>query len=356
MPRDILATPIRIGGWIAQNRVAVAPMTNKQSSETGELSDAEIDWLAMRARGGFGLVITGGWAVAPEGRIWHGQAALYGAEHEVQLSTLGRAIGETAAVGVVQLIHGGSRATASITRAEGISASAGDEWRAASETDIGRLIDAHVAAARRVQSAGLSGIEIHSAHGFLPAQFLSRSQNTRDDRWGGDLAGRSRLLRELVRAIRSATGPEFIIGVRLSPEDERHGIFLVETAAVAGALAEDGVDYLHLSLGDALAPSASDPMIHPLEVIRAAVPAKLPIIAAGRIWTPAEASEVLERGADVVAIGVAAIVNPDWGTRMLEADWSPVRPPRTAEQLSAVGVTEPFLAYLKEGWAGLVSD
>jgi 2,4-dienoyl-CoA reductase-like NADH-dependent reductase (Old Yellow Enzyme family) len=331
-------------------------MTNKQSSETGELSDAEIEWLALRARGGFGLVITGGWAVAPEGRIWDGQACLYESKQSDQLGKLGRTIGATAALGVVQLIHGGSRATPSITHTEGISASAGAAWRPASETDIDHLIDAHVVAARRVQLAGLSGIEIHSAHGFLPAQFINRLENVRTDQWGGDLAGRSRFVRELVRAIRSATGPDFIIGVRLSVEDERHGIVLEETAAVAAGLAEDGIDYLHLSLGDAFARSVRDPTVHPIEVIRAAVPAELPIIAAGKIWTPAEASAVLQRGADMVAIGLAAIVNPDWGARMPDPDWSPIRPPQTAEQLAAAGVTEPFLAYLRDGWPGLVCD
>lgn len=331
-------------------------MTNKQSPDDGELSDAEIEWLTMRARGGFGLTITGGWAVAPEGRIWHGQAALYEPRHAEPLRRLGRAIAATSSLGIVQLIHGGTRATPSITHTEGISASAGESWRAASSTDIDYLIDAHVTAAQRVQDAGLSGVEIHSAHGFLPAQFISRSGNTRTDKWGGDLHGRSRFLRSLVTAIRAATGPDLIIGVRLSPEDERHGIFLDETAEVSQLLAQDGIDYLHLSLGDALAPHAANPAPHPIEVIRASVPPELLIVAAGKIWTPGEAAGVLARGADIVALGQAAIFNPDWPTQMLNPGWSPNRPPHTPEQLTAVGVTAPFLEYYQHGWPGTVSN
>lgn len=356
MPSDILSMPIRIGQQIAANRVAMAPMTNEQSFENGVLSDAEIQWLTMRARGGFGLVITGAWAVAPDGRTWPGQVALYEAGNDEPLAKLGRAIAATGSRGIVQIFHGGSRATPEITQAEGISASAGDAWRAASDADIRGLIDAHVTAARRVQSAGLAGVEIHSAHGFLPAQFISRVGNTRTDSWGGDLNGRSRFLRELVGAIRNATGPNFVIGVRLSPEDERHGILLEETAEIAALLAEDGVDYLHLSLGDALDPVSPNQDRHPIAVVRASVPDDLPIIAAGKIWTPAQAADVLEQGADLVALGQAALVNPDWARRMQDPEWAPMRPPRTPEQLAAVGVTEPFLAYVRDGWPGFVAS
>lgn len=349
-----LVTPIRVGNWVSANRVAMAPMTNKQSPQGGVLSDAEIEWLTLRARGGFGMVITGAWAVAPEGRVWDGQAALYEPRHAEPLARLGHSIAATSALGIVQLIHGGNRHTPSITQTEGISASAGDSWRAASGADIDDLVAAHVMAARRVQDAGLSGVEIHSAHGFLPAQFISRNGNSRTDQWGGDLEGRARFLRTLVTAIRAATGPNLIIGVRLSPKDERHGIYLDETATIAGLLAEDGVDYLHLSLGNALQPHPADPEPHPLEVIRTAVPAGLPIIAAGKIWSPGDAAAVLARGADVVALGEAAISNADWPIRMLDPDWTPHRPPYTPTQLAAAGVTEPFLEYYRNEWPGTV--
>ena len=353
-PHGTIFDSVQIGNRTALNRMALAPMTNKQSHESGELSDAEITWLSMRARGGFGLVITGAWALAPEGLVWHGQTALYEPEHAPPLAHLGAAIAETSALGIVQLIHGGNRATTAITKVEGVSASAGETWRVASEEEIERLIEAHVVAAKRVEAAGLAGVEIHAAHGFLPAQFLSRTSNERSDRWGGDLAGRARFLRELVSAVRRATGTDFIVGVRLSPEDERHGIFLGETAEVGAALANDGVDCLHLSLGDAFARARSNPALHPLEVIRAAVPPGVAIVAAGSVWTPAQAAQAVALGADVVALGLAGIVNPDWPEQAREPNWSPARPPRTAEQLATAGVTTPFLTYLRQDWPGFV--
>jgi 2,4-dienoyl-CoA reductase-like NADH-dependent reductase (Old Yellow Enzyme family) len=346
-----LLTPIALGQARAVNRVAMAPMTNKQSHEDGRLSPAEIEWLGQRAEGGFGVVITGGWAVAPEGRTWHGQAALYDERHEAPLIDLARRITATPALGIVQLIHGGSRSTRAITNTAGISASDGPDWAAASETDIERLLEAHRVAARRVRAAGLHGVEIHGAHGFLPAQFISRTGNTRDDRWGGDLAGRSRFVRELVKRIRDAVGDAFVIGVRLSPVDERRGIALEETAQIAARLAEDGADYVHLSLGNAFAPAAQ----HALEVVRAAVPAAFPIVAAGGISSVQDAVRVMQRGANIIALGTGAILDPTWPRLAADPGNEQARPPFTRHELEQVGVTAPSLEYLRDDWPHLVS-
>lgn len=348
-----LGDPIALGGRTAANHLALAPMTNKQSHSDGTLSSAEIEWLTRRARGGFGTVITGGWAISPEARVWAGQAALYEGRSAAPLAELGHHLSAAGALGIVQLIHGGSRYSPEQAGREGLSASAGPGWREASERDIVDVINAHRVAAEAVATAGLAGVEVHSAHGYLPAQFLSPTENLRTDSWGGDLAGRSRFLRASVRAIRAAVPSGFVVGVRLSAEDRHRGITLEDTAQVAAWLVEDGMDYLHLSLGDALASSRADPSRHPLDVIRPAVPADLPIIAAGSIKTPSEARQLLRRGADVAALGLAAISEPAWPRLAAEPGWTPAPPPHSPEQLAAVGVTAPFLAYLREGWPDL---
>lgn len=254
----------------------------------------------------------------------------------------------------MQLIHAGSRYTLDVTHEPGVSASAGPGWSAATETDIDRILAAHRDAALRVKNAGLHGIELHAAHGFLPAQFLSPTENQRADAWGGELAGRARFVRALVHTIRAAVGTEFIIGARLSPEDPRRGIRLAETAQVAASLAEDGVDYLHLSLGDATALSVTEPGQHPAAVIRAAVP-ELPLIGAGKVWTPEQALALVGHGVDFVALGQAAIFNPDWPRHATEPGWRPTRPPFTSREFARVGVTAPFINYLAEQWPELVA-
>lgn len=235
-----------------------------------------------------------------------------------------------------------------------MSASDGPGWRAATDGDVQRIIAAHVLAAVRVKNAGLHGIEIHGAHGFLPAQFLSPTENQRTDQWGGELTGRARFVRELVRTVRAALGRDFIIGVRLSPEDPRRGIRLAETGQVAVWLAEDGVDYLHLSLGDATALSVTETGQHPVDVIRAAVP-DVQLIGAGKVWTPDQALALIGRGADIVALGRAAIFNPDWPRHAADPGWQPPLPPFAAREFARVGVTAPFVDYLTEQWPELVA-
>lgn len=351
----VLWSPISLAGATAPNRLALAPMTNKQSAENGTLSEAELQWLALRARGGFGSIITGGWAVADNGRVWDGQASVYDDRNAVGLRELSRRLRPFAALGIVQLIHGGSRHNPDLTQQVGVSASDGPGVRAATEQDITALVEAHRDAALRVQAAGLHGVEIHSAHGYLPAQFLSRTQNLRTDSWGGDLAGRSAFLQLLVRTIRHAAGPDLIIGVRLSAEDERHGIYLTETAEVAQMLYEAGATYIHLSLGDAVHLSGQNYSAGPIHAVKAALPADAPVIAAGGVWTPGDAQTVLDNGADMVALGQAAIYNPDWAEHARDPFWTPSRPPFTRQRLYDAGVSEPFVGYLHANWPGSVT-
>jgi 2,4-dienoyl-CoA reductase-like NADH-dependent reductase (Old Yellow Enzyme family) len=115
---------------------------------------------------------------------------------------------------------------------------------------------------------------IHGAHGYLFTQFLSATQNHRSDEWGGPLEHRARLLRETVKAVRARVGPQMTVGVRLSPEDygNARGLDLDESVQTARWLADDGADYIHLSLWHALANTAKRPEVHALPLFRAALP------------------------------------------------------------------------------------
>lgn len=347
-------------GLQSANRVALAPMTNRSSNTDGTLSDAEYSWLMRRASGGFGIVISCGMYVHQEGQSWPGQLGLTTQAHVDSLRSLAADLREAGSLGIVQLFHGGLRANpeASGLRALAPSASASDSWSAASDDEIALIIAAYRESAALAAAAGFDGIEIHGAHGYLPAQFLSATENTRTDRWGGSIENRARMLREIVRGVREDLHEGFLIGVRLSSEDTRQsrGIDIDESVTVAQWMAEAGVDFIHLSLWDFEKNSTKHPDTHPIKLFRAALPPTVMLIVAGKIWTAEEAERALQLGADVVALGRAGILNPSWPELARSDDWEPERGPLTESEFAEISVGSAFVGYLREKWPDFVAS
>ncbi|MCC6623608.1 MAG: NADH:flavin oxidoreductase [Deltaproteobacteria bacterium] len=351
-------------GAVARNAVWLAPMTNVQSEPDGALSEVEARWLLRRAEGGFGVVMTCAAYVSQDGKAWVGQLGIDHDDRIPRLTELASGLRERGALGVVQLFHGGARAPAAVsgampwTASEVAEARSGLEVsRAATEDDIAKTITAFVEAAVRARRAGFDGVEVHGAHAYVLSQFLSTTMNRRDDRWGGPLEGRARFLREVVRGVRAACPAPFLVGVRLSPEDYASvtGLDLDESATVARWLAEDGVDWVHASLWDHRQRSRKYLDENPFTRIRAAVPARVPVVAAGAFWTPAEVvAWRAEHGPGPIALGRAAILNPDWPRLAGTPGWEPRRPPMSPDELAAVDVGPPFVAYLRR-WKGFVA-
>jgi 2,4-dienoyl-CoA reductase-like NADH-dependent reductase (Old Yellow Enzyme family) len=349
-------------GAAARNRIWLAPLTNKQSNADGTCSDDELRFLQMRAEGGFGVVETCASHVAKDGQGWQGELGNFSDDHLPGLTRLAKALKAPGAIALTQLFHGGVRADSSLTGERTWSASEFTEDkpgfvppRAATEADIERVLGQFVAAAKRAEAAGFDGVELHGAHGYLLSQFLSKTMNLRTDAWGGDIAGRARLIREAMRRVRAATAKSFLVGVRLSPEDyfQARGLDLDESIQVATWLAEDGASFVHLSLWTSDKSSKKYPDKHPVPLFRAAIPAGVPIVAAGSIWTAAEAESLLDKGADAVALGKSAILNPDWPKHAAEPGYAPRRPPVTLAELRDRGLNQTFAEYMK-GWKGFV--
>jgi 2,4-dienoyl-CoA reductase-like NADH-dependent reductase (Old Yellow Enzyme family) len=343
-------------GAVAQNRVALAPLTNTQSGEDGVLSDDERRWLVRRAVGGFAVVETCAAHVSQHGKGFEGQLGIWSDRHVEGLRSLATAIAEAGALGVVQLYHGGVRSPSRLTGVQPISASSFREDdpafevpREATEADIEQVIADFEAAAKRAARAGFAGVELHGAHGYLLSQFLSRTMNQRTDAWGGPIEGRARLVRSVAQRVRAAVPATFLVGVRLSPEDYGYakGLDLDETIQVARWLADDGVDWIHLSLWDATRNTKKRPTEHAVPLVRAALPAEVRIVAAGKVWTREDAEALVAKGADMVALGRAAILNPDWPKRAAEPGFSPERGPLRPDELAARDVGPRFVQYLR---------
>lgn len=221
--------------------------------------------------------------------------------------------------------------------------------RALTEAEVEASIAAFVSSARRAETAGFDGVQIHGAHGYLIAAFLSPELNQRSDDWGGSPENRSRFLFEVLHRIRAACGPDFQIGVRISPE--RFGLVLPEMIALAQQLLHDpALDYLDLSLWDfTKEPEDAGFAGHSLMSLFTSLDrGKSALGVAGGIKTGETAQQALALGADYVAIGKAAILSHDFPDQVRSNPaFTPPPLPVTPAYLRSQGISDNFVTYLR---------
>ncbi len=357
-----LADPIsfpRGPDW--RNRIALAPLTNWQSHDDGTLGQDEYDFLTKRAEGGFGLVMTCAAAVQRSGVSFPGQLAAYSDDHVAGLARLADGLRARGAVSSVQLQHAGSRSNPEISGEQAMSpfAYAKRNVRAMTTAEVEALIEDFVAAAVRCEKAGVDGVELHGAHGYMLCQFLNAEENLRDDGYGGSYENRTRIYREIISGIRAATGPNFQLGVRLSPEKYAYGTG--EAVAFAEELLSGGqLDYLDMSLWDSFK-LPDDTRYHPARLVD--VFGRLPrgngtrLGVAGHIFSARSAQDCIDSGADFVFFGRGAILHHDMARRALEEpDFVSKAFPATRAYLAEQGVGPAFQTYLATGWSNYVAD
>ena len=350
-PLDLLRGP----SW--GNRLAVAPLTNKQSNADGTLGDDERRWLVARAQGGFGLVMSCATYVAPEGQAWVGQLGISDDRHLPGLSRLADDLRAAGTVSSVQLHHGGLRADSAVSGVPTV-APWDDERkgvRALTTSEVHGAVDAFVSAAGRAERAGFDGIEVHGAHGYLVGQFLDGRHNLREDGYGGSADERARFLLEVLEGIRQTTGPDFQVGLRLSPE--RFGIDLDEaTALVAAVMAGGHLDYLDLSLWDARKqPHGLEDDGLLLDRFAALPRHGVRLGYAGKILSAADVAWCLEHAADFVTIGTGAIIHHDFARQVLaDPEFVSIPHPVSRAHLEAEYTGPAFLEYLATNWDDFV--
>jgi 2,4-dienoyl-CoA reductase-like NADH-dependent reductase (Old Yellow Enzyme family) len=351
-----LFTPLSLAhGPALKNRFMLAPLTNLQSHPDGVLSDDEFNWLTLRAKGGFGLTMTCAAHVQAVGQGFPGQLGIFGDQHLPGLTRLAAAIKAAGSVASVQLHHAGNRSPKDLVD-QPVCPSDDPETgaRGLSLAEVEQLVEDFVAAASRADCAGFDGVEIHGAHGYILAQFLSPEINRRDDRYGGSLENRARIVFEIIDGIRRRCRPDFQVGLRLSPE--RFGLKLAEVRDTAQAVMTDGrIDYLDISLWDVFKEPVEEEfqgrslMSYFTELDRGQV--RLGV--AGKITSPAIAQQMLADGADYVLIGRAAILHHDFPERARDPQFTPIALPVTAEYLANEGLGPAFVKYMST-WPGFV--
>ena len=353
-----LTSPLTLAhGPALKNRFMLAPLTNQQSHADGTLSADEIRWLSMRAEGGFGLTMTAAAQIDPHGIGFPGQLGCYDDAHLPGLRELAANLNAEGSHSVVQLHHAGMRTPHDLIEGKPVCPSDNEEFgaRAMTLAEIEKVRADFIAAAVRCEAAGFHGVEVHGAHGYLLCQFLSAEINMRDDPYGGSLENRARLTFEIIDGIRAACGPDFSVGLRLSPE--RFGMDLGEVRDVAQrVMAEAQIDYLDLSLWDVF----KTPMDEAYQDRRLIdwftdlERGEVRLGAAGKLTTGAKCREAMEAGLDFVVVGRGAILHHDFPQQVLaNPDFEPVSLPVSRAHLRQEGLGERFIDYMS-GWKGFV--
>jgi 2,4-dienoyl-CoA reductase-like NADH-dependent reductase (Old Yellow Enzyme family) len=343
-------------GLQMKNRFMLAPLTNLQSHEDGTLSDDELNWLTMRAKGQFGLVMTCATSVQHNGRSWKGQLGIHTDDHIEGHKRLTTALRELGSLSVVQLHHGGVRANSELTGEQVVAPSKSEKYkaRALSTTEVEQLRDDFIAAAVRAKQAGYDGVEVHGAHGYMITQFISTEYNQRNDKYGGSLENRARLLFEIVDGIRKACGNKFLLGVRLSPE--RFGMQLEEVITISQQLIDNGkIDFLDISLWDVFKPAeeTGKPL---MDYFTSLDKKEVKLTVAGNIHSSATVSKVLNAGVDFVTIGKSGILHHDFPVKVMnDPIFQSKETPVTADYLRQEGLGEAFVQYMRN-WKGFVVE
>ena len=346
-------------GPAMKNRFMLAPLTNTQSHPDGTLSDDEFAWLTYRAEGGFGLTMTCAAHVQAIGQGFPGQLGVFGDQHLPGLTRLAAAIKAKGSIAALQLHHAGNRSPQELIGQAPVCPSDDPETgaRALTLAEVEQLREDFIAAAVRAEKAGFDGVEIHGAHGYVLCQFLSPTLNRREDRYGGSLENRARLVFEIIDGIRARCGANFQLGLRLSPE--RFGLELAEIIEVARqVLAQGKIDYLDMSLWDVAKEPVEEAfqgrslMSYFTELDRGQV--RLGV--AGKIMTGATARQCLADGADYVLIGRAAILHHDFPQKVAaDPDFASIALPVTREHLRNERLGPAFVDYMN-GWKGFVAQ
>jgi 2,4-dienoyl-CoA reductase-like NADH-dependent reductase (Old Yellow Enzyme family) len=354
MNRFEASLTFRNGARLA-NRLVVAPMTTSQSHADGRVSEAEAAWLERLAADGYGMVITCAAAISRDSIAFPNQMSLGDDAFLPGLRALAARMHAHPTLAVVQLCHGGSRAIPALTGVEAHSASRYAlpqvpgfvPPKELAPAQIERIIDDFAGAAGRAAAAGFGGIELHGANGYLFTQFISTMTNLRRDAWGGSLENRARFAREVVRACRRRVPAGFVIGFRMSFEGGglETGLDLDENIQIMRWLAEDGIDYGHVSHLDLAARSVKYPGEMALPRIRAGVDRALPLMCAGSVMSAADATRAMDLGADLVAIGRAAVGNTRVPARLARGE-ALARPPYAAASLADKAVSADFIRYM----------
>lgn len=282
MATDVIFEPLQFRNLTVKNRIFRSNVSGRFDNYDGSGNQARINWEVKFARNGVGAIVSSFVPVHIRGRIMPNYATIHRDEAIPFWRELGRQVHEYDCKFILQLSHSGrqrdiagvenyTKALSSTDKPEPLH---GFECERMTLEQIRETVQAFAQGARRAREAGLDGVELHAANGYLFTQFLSSGINDRTDEYGGPLENRARFLLDVVHAIRAEVGPDFHLQVKISATEynnalmpwEGKGNTVAETVQVCRWLEQAGVDALHVSTGSMFPHPRNPAGMFPLDV------------------------------------------------------------------------------------------
>jgi 2,4-dienoyl-CoA reductase-like NADH-dependent reductase (Old Yellow Enzyme family) len=359
------------------NRFVMAPLTTDASHEDGTATEHELEFVRRRAASGFGVVVSSAAYVADDGRSWQGIGAAHDG-HSSSLQRLAAAMRAAGGLAILQIYDGGRIAKPELIgeqtmRAPSAVASlrpGAKTPRAMTSDEVKGLIASFREAASLARKAGFDGVEIHGANHYAVHQFFSPRANHRVDHWGGTLAKRMNFPLAVAQAVRDALGPKLVAGFRVTPfEAEADGYTLEDSKLLCRELARLDLDYISVSLDDyrksrptgetrvynGPVQQIDTPAESPITEFARVIAGRTAVMASGGIRTCLDAEGAIKLGADLVAVGRAVVVDPEWLSKVRsksEASILPGLPKDEREIAEALSIPPRMVEYLlsRPGW------
>ena len=371
-------SPFRFNsGQEAANRFVMAPLTTDASHDDGTVTDDELEFVKRRAAAGFGVVISSATYVEQDGRSWQGIGATH-VGHLPGLRRLAEVMRCAGGLAILQIYDGGRIAKPELIGEQRMRAASAvaslrpgsPTPRAMAEEEVVALIARFRDAASLARTAGFDGVEIHGANHYAVHQFFSPRANRRDDHWGGTLAKRMNFPLAVAQAVRDALGPRLIAGFRITPfEAEADGYTLEDAKLLVSELSKLKLDYISVSLDNyRLSRPTGEARVYDRPVAQAPIPAQNPIaefarviggrsavMASGGIKTCSDAKGAIGLGADLVAVGRAVVVDPEWLSKVRSGNEASILiglPKDDAEIATPLSIPPRMVKYLlsRPGW------
>ena len=371
-------SPLRFNcGQEIANRFVIAPLTTDASNEDGTASEGELEFVQRRAASGFGAIISSAAYVAQDGRSWKGIGAAQ-AEQLSGLRRLAEAMRAAGGLAILQIYDGGRIARPELIGEQRLrAASAVASLRPGAETpremttdEVGSLVADFAKAASLARQAGFNGVEIHGANHYAIHQFFSPRANHRVDDWGGTLSKRMNFALAVAQAVRDALGPNLIAGFRITPfEAEADGYTLEDATLLCSELAKLKLDYISVSLDDyrmsrptgearvydSPVKKSYTPTENPITAFTRVIAGRSAVMASGGIRTCVDAEDAMKLGADLVAVGRAVVVDPEWLAKVRDKNEASILaglPKDEREIAEALSIPPRMVEYLlsRPGW------